>query len=249
MPRDLHHYEDQYQDLPFEADQAYLRRQEVLRILKQELPARILEVGCGTSPIFTDHTEFEKMEIVEPGKLFSETARSLAKESEAPGEILIQEALLEDASLEEKQFDFILLSSLLHEVPTPDMLIKKAASHLTPQGMLLINVPNEHSFHRQLAFRAGLIKSTAQTSSQQKALQQSRIFNRESLRELVNTCGLEVVSNETVIFKPFTHRQMQDLIEHKILTRDQVHVLCSMNNAIDPDYGSEIILIAKKNTP
>ena len=251
MNKDLQKYEEDYKDLPFEADQAYLRRLETLKLLGSYKPARVLEVGCGMKPIFTDFKSFSHMTVVEPAEGFASHARSLAEQHDLAGKVAVKQAFLEGAvlegdELEGGEFDMILLISLLHEVVDPEVFLKKAVSLGQPGARYLLNVPNQMSFHRQLAVKLGLIKEESEISAQQVKLQQNRIFNRQNLTELSESVGLRVLDSYTSIFKPFTHGQMQKLMDHEILTPQQVHAFCSMMSLVDHEAGSEIMLVAEK---
>lgn len=246
MSKDIQTYEQDYNDLPFEADQAYLRRLETLKLLDSCKPARMLEVGCGMKPIFIDFKGFSHMTVVEPAQGFASHARSLAEQHDLAGKVAVKQAFLEGADLEGGGFDMILLVSLLHEVADPEVFLKKAVSLGQSGARYLLNVPNQMSFHRQLAVKLGLIKEESEISAQQVKLQQNRIFNRQNLTELSESVGLRVLDSYTSIFKPFTHEQMQKLIDQEILTQQQVHAFCSMMALVDHEAGSEIMLIAEK---
>lgn len=246
MIKDIQTYEQDYNDLPFEADQAYLRRLETLKLLDSYKPARMLEVGCGMKPIFTDFKGFSHMTVVEPAEGFASHARSLAEQHDLAGKVAVKQAFLEAAGLESDEFDTILLVSLLHEVADPEVFLRKAVSLGQSGARYLLNVPNQMSFHRQLAVKLGLIKEESEISAQQVKLQQNRIFNRQNLTELSESVGLRVLDSYTSIFKPFTHGQMQKLMDQEILTQQQVHAFCSMMSLVDHEAGSEIMLVAEK---
>ena len=246
MSKDIQTYEEDYNDLPFEADQAYLRRLEILKLLNSYKPARMLEVGCGMKPVFTDFKGFSHMTVVEPAQGFAAHARSLAEKHGLAGKVAVKQAFLEGAGLEGGEFDTILLISLLHEVVDPEAFLKKAVSLGQSGARYMLNVPNQMSFHRQLAVKLGLTKEESELSAQQVKLQQNRIFNRQNLTELSESVGLRVLDSYTSIFKPFTHEQMQKLIDQEILTQQQVHAFCSMMALVDHEAGSEIMLIAEK---
>ena len=246
MSKDIQTYEQDYNDLPFEADQAYLRRLETLKLLHSYKPARMLEVGCGMKPVFTDFKGFSHLTVVEPAEGFAAHARLLAEQHDLAGKVAVKQAFLESADLEDGEFDMILLVSLLHEVADPEVFLKKAVSLGQSGARYMLNVPNQMSFHRQLAVKLGLIKEEFEISAQQVKLQQNRIFNRRNLTELSESVGLRVLDSYTSIFKPFTHGQMQKLMDQEILTREQVHVFCSMMPLVDHESGSEIMLVAEK---
>lgn len=186
------------------------------------------------------------MTVVEPAQGFAAHARSLAEKHGLAGKVAVKQAFLEGAGLEGGEFDTILLISLLHEVVDPEAFLKKAVSLGQSGARYMLNVPNQMSFHRQLAVKLGLIKEESELSAQQVKLQQNRIFNRQNLTELSESVGLRVLDSYTIIFKPFTHGQMQKLMDREILTQEQVHAFCSMMSLVDREAGSEIMLVAEK---
>ena len=109
--RDLARYERSYQSASFEPTQAALRKRVVTTQLKLWQARRVLEVGCGMAPIFTDYREFSKLTIVEPGRHFAEHARHLAGTDDR---ILVIQDFLENATgsapLRGQTFDAILVS-------------------------------------------------------------------------------------------------------------------------------------------
>lgn len=243
-PRNITAYESDYNRLPFEPVQAALRRQAILAEIEKFKASRILEIGCGMQPIFESYCGFEAMTIVEPSPLFAENARTLARQN-CSLNITVEQAFLEDVALAPNSFDLIILSSLLHEVKSPEALLRKAISGAHSDTIFLVNVPNETSFHRRFAERLGIIHSTAERSSQQQLLQQQRIFNCASLCDLLTSCGLRVFDTYTIIFKPFTHQQMQAILDHGILSRQQIEILSQMSDLMEPSIGSEIISLAR----
>jgi len=55
-------------------------------------------------------------------------------------------------------------------------------------------------------------------SDTQKILQQPHTFDADSLTDLVHRAGLTVVDRGTIFMKPFTHRQMADMMAAGLLT-------------------------------
>lgn len=61
-------------------------------------------------------------------------------------------------TLLEHDFDFIIISGLLHEVPDPKKLLQSIYKICKQDTLVHINVPNVYSFHRLLAYEMGCIK-------------------------------------------------------------------------------------------
>ena len=209
----------------------------------------ILEVGCGMAPMFKDVDDFRQWTVVEPAAEFFHNAKQVKRDHPLSARIHVVRGFFAEvaASLSPNDFDVILLSGLLHEVPSPhDML--RAAHHLAaPQTLVHGCVPNAHSFHRLLAVEMGLIDSVFQPSNAQQRLQQPRIYDTRSFRRLFRRAGFNILSAGTHVFKPFTHEQMSNLWHAGFLTPQMAEGLAKMSKHC-PALGSEIFINAQKIT-
>jgi hypothetical protein len=106
----------------FEKSLVNFRRKHLLKIFKLYKPKSIVEVGCGTEPIFTWYSDCKKIQIIERSKEFCEAASSelirLRKENDKYKKIDIS---IKNVSFEScynigTQIEFVILSSILHEV-------------------------------------------------------------------------------------------------------------------------------------
>lgn len=107
-----------------------------------------------------------------------------------------------------------------------------------------VNVPNANSLHRLLAKSMGIINSTKDFSENNIRLQTESIFDLESLSELVKKHKFQIIDEGSYFIKPFTHSQMQKIIDEGIISTD---VLDGLYNLLDQYYfGSEIFVEFKK---
>ena len=243
--RDLDRYQSDYAKLPFELQQVRYRKRMTLEILRRYGARRILEVGCGLDPIFTHFTDFESVDIIEPSEAFFRAAEKTGKT--LPGVRLHAGTLETEASrLIGRDFDFILMSSLLHEVERPRELLLLARSLCTDCTILHLVVPNARSLHRLLALEMGLIDSIFARSANQETLQQHGTYDVEGLTELVRSCDLSVVESGSFFVKPFTHAQMAELMASGFLTTRMLDGLYRLTKYL-PEFGSEIYVNATPN--
>ena len=107
-----------------------------------------------------------------------------------------------------------------------------------------VNVPNARSLHRLLAVSMGLIGAPTDTSNTQRTMQQRATYDRESLRTELECAGFMVQDEGSLFVKPFTHAQMQQLVDQHFLTPA---ILDGLDRLIDylPEFGSEIWVNAK----
>ncbi len=235
--RDLVEYAARYQELPFEPLQAAYRRRRVLARIAVHRPTRLLEVGCGEVPLFLDLPGQETV-VVEPTAVFAETARRLA--DSRPG-VSVVEALLEDTPAEALggPFEMVVVSGLLHEVPDPQHLLQAVHRTCRPGGVVHVNVPSAGSLHRLLAVAMGLIPDPATESDTQRLLQQRHVYDAGGLDREMVAAGFRVRERGSILVKPFTHAQMQRLVDDGFLTPQVLDGLDRLTELL-PELGSEI---------
>jgi 2-polyprenyl-3-methyl-5-hydroxy-6-metoxy-1,4-benzoquinol methylase len=241
--RDLDAYQREYGNLPFEESQARYRKRRIIESIAKYRPRSILEVGCGLDPLFNHYRGYERCTIVEPGDEFVRNARECARALEG---ITIVHGSLERnvAILSATPYDFVVLSSLLHEIPDSKNLLDATARLCGPGTIVHVNVPNARSIHRLLAVEMGLNQSVYERSQTQQRMQQSQTFDADSLAALVSQSGFEIVEQGTFFIKPFTHAQMASLQTSGMLTEPMLEGLYKLSKHF-PENGSEIFMDLK----
>ncbi len=243
--RDLTRYADAYDGLPFEGLQVEYRRRAVLERLAALGGQRILEVGCGREPLSLHAADFRAWTIVEPAEAFAAQAMQLtAGDPRVRVVTATIEAAVDASTFGAGDFDIIVLSSLLHEVPDPASVLEGVRALCTAGTQIHCNVPNAGSFHRELAVAMGLIPAVTALSAQQVALQQARIFDAASLDALVMAAGFRPVARGGYLLKPFTHAQMQALVDGGTIDRAMLDGLYHLGKKF-PALASEIFVDAE----
>jgi SAM-dependent methyltransferase len=223
----------------FERALVAIRRRQVIASLQRHPHQRVLEVGCGLEPLFAYWSGFRHLTVVEPSPEFVAQARTRAA-GRADVEII-------DGFLEEQAatlaavapLDFVVVSSLLHEVPDPERLLRTLHRLAGPATVLHFNVPNVYSFHRLLALEMGLITDLFEQSETEKRFQRTTRFDRAKLEGLLAGAGFELLRFGTYFIKPFAHAQMERLIDDKILPPEALVGLERMATHL-PDMGAEM---------
>jgi SAM-dependent methyltransferase len=235
--RDLADYTVRYRSLPFEPLQARYRRRRVLARVAAHAPRRLAEIGCGELPLFLDLPGVEAV-VIEPTAAFAASARRLA---EGRSGVTVVEDYAERVAAGSVggQVDMVVVSGLLHEVPDPQRVLAAARALCRPGGVVHVNVPSSRSFHRLLAVAMGLIPDPAAESANQRALQQQRIYDPASLERELAAAGLTVRERGSILVKPFTHAQMQRLVDDRFLTPELLDGLDRLAEVL-PELGSEI---------
>lgn len=230
-------YVKQYTGSEFEPVLVAVRRREVLAAISRHPHRRLLEIGCGIEPLFPYVTDAERYLVVEPVPGFADRARALA--GERP--VQVETAYLGDVLEAARTFapDFIVASSLLHEVPDAAVLLQEIRSVCTAETIVHLNVPNMQSFHRLLAVEMGLIDSPFSRSALEERFGRHSQFDRESLEHLLNAEGFTVLHGRSWFIKPFTSAQMQRMLDNGIIDRRVIEGLERMTRHL-PDMGCEI---------
>lgn len=116
------------------------------------------------------------------------------------------------------------------------------------EAVVHINVPNEYSLHRLLAYKAGYIKQTSEKSERNIVLQQTSVFNLQTLKDVIckSIAGAEILDQGSYFVKPFTHGQMEKMLGSGIIDERVLDGLYELIEYI-PEFGSEIFVNYKIN--
>ena len=244
MARDIDDYTREYLRLPFEPIQAHYRRRLVLAEIARHRPRRLLEIGCGQLPLFVDLPGVEAT-VIEPSPAFSARARELAMNRL---DVQIVQGYAEDyqpmQGPDSAGFDMIILSCLLHEVDDAQRLLASVRRLCSAHTVVHVNVPNARSLHRLLAVAMGLIPAPGAMSGTQQTMQQRGIYDADSLRAELERAGFTLADAGSLFVKPFTHTQMQQLVDQGFMTPALLDGLERLVEQL-PDLGSELWANAK----
>jgi len=243
--RDLGGYARTYQALPFEPVAAQVRRRTVLGRVAHWAPRRLLEVGCGDAPLFTDLPGIDVV-VVEPADAFCAAARSAAR---GRAGVAVHQALVEDVGTDDLggPFDLVVVSSLLHEVADPRSVLRRSAALCIPGGIVHVNVPSATSLHRRLGAAMGLIAAAGDVTPTGEALEQHGVFDASTLASLVRDCGLQVEAHGGLLVKPFSHEQMAAAVAAGVIDAEVIDGLDRWA-ALEPDLASEVWLDARRGS-
>jgi SAM-dependent methyltransferase len=250
---DIKDYSEKYlkehgKALSFERVLAEARKTQVLSSLNRYKHEHVLEVGCGLAPLFL-YCDYGSYTIVEPGDRFVQRAKELAA---GKGNIGIIHGYMEESCEKLCElghgFDFIILSSLLHEVPFPNKLLQSVYQVCSSDTVVHINVPNVYSFHRLLAYEMGYIASIFEKSETEAKFQRHTRFDKQLLCEMVEENGFRILSYGTYFIKPFTNQQMEAIMAQNIVDKDIIKGLERMVRYM-PDLGSEMYVEVKRDIP
>ncbi len=245
--RDVNTYSEKYVVPSFEQYKVYYRRKMLLEIIDKYNPKHILEIGCGSEPLFL-YVKDRHFTIVEPAQDFVKNAlNQVENHGEEQRVTCIQGFFEEKTSDLLGKYDMIICASLLHEVEEPVKLIKAITSICNKDTVVHISVPNANSIHRLLGKEMGILNNVHDKSQNNVAFQQNSVFDSDSLIKLVETNGLKVIESGSFFLKPFSHNQMYALMNSGILNRDVLDGLYNLGKHL-PEYGSEIYINGRAKT-
>lgn len=249
--RDIEDYAQQYKKTDFETEyQVKYRRKKVLELMAKYPHDNFLEIGCGLEPLAAFLDDFSKCTIVEPSNEFAANAKKFGLSLN--GKLRVEQGLFEDVvpKLVKENFNYIVCSSLLHEVEQPKKLLSAIftlSSVQSGEAVIHINVPNAKSFHRLLAMESGLIPNIKAVSHSNVLFQQNTIYDMDMLVATIMGCAgkcgknIEVLEKGSYFLKPFTHRQMKLCLNIGILDEKIIDGLDRMTKYMS-ELGSEIFV-------
>ena len=244
MKKDINKYWDDYRNMySFEEVLKIYREKKALEFIHKKKPNRILEIGCGFTPIFLNYHDFDQCTIVEPGlKAFN----NALEKSSANSKIECINDYFENVyeKLKINDYDFIVSTGVLHETPTPIEFLKTIQKLSNRETEVYINVPNAQSLHRVIAKEMGLINTVYERSERNIVLKQNAIFDRNSLLALVKKAlpSANVKDCKSFFIKPFTHEQMMKCIDESIFDETIFEGLYKASNYY-PDSGCELYCV------
>ncbi len=147
--------------------------------------------------------------------------------------------------LNNKEFDFILISGLIHELINPDILMRAVKKICTSKTIVHINVPNTHSFHNLWAKEAGIIKNLEDLSLTAKQYQRNHVYCLKTLKEYCISHGFEIIDEGSYFIKIFNNAKMLECLNNKILDDNLINALNSLIKYF-PENGSEIYVNLQK---
>ena len=107
-----------------------------------------------------------------------------------------------------------------------------------------ISAPNNTSFHLVYAQQAGIIKQLGNVSDYSQKMQRLRTYHMQSLEQLVQKAGFNVIEKGPFFFKFFNQAKMEKCVKDGLLTDDLLKALNDMARVL-PEYAAAILLNAK----
>jgi len=166
----------------------------------------ILELGCADglmTEMFVKY--FDRVVAVDGASKYCEEVKCKISHTN----LTVICSLFEDLKLDEK-FDTIIVAHILEHVRDPVLLIKTAKKWLKDDGVILINVPNANSLHRQAGVKMGLLNRCDGLNDLDKKLGHRRVYTPNTLRKDIESAELTIKKMGGVFLKPLTNSQIDN---------------------------------------
>lgn len=209
-----------------------LRYKEISKYFKGE---SCLELGCsdgeGTKALLA---KFKKIVAVDG----SERSIKRAKEFIKSRKVSFVVSLFEELDLDEK-FDTVILAHILEHVDNPQIVLEAAKKYVKAGGVIIVDVPNAFSIHRQAGALMKMIKEEHSLNEADLSIGHQRVYDWKLFKDEVKKAGLKIIAEGGLFLKPFSNAQMAKMLDEK-----GIKAFNELGKR-HPDIASEIYLICK----
>ena len=136
--------------------------------------------------------------------------------------------------------DLIFLIDILEHLHDPLLMLNKVKNYMTPEGYVVIIVPNANSIHRQIGKEMGFISTIYDLNERDHEVGHQRYFDFNSLGELLAKSGLEIVNKSGILLKFLPNKEMENL------SNEYCDALFEVGRNL-PEYCGEIFWVCKLN--
>jgi len=201
---------------------------------------RGLELGCSDG-YMTEMlaSRLETLDVVDGSQTF------LAKASQRKLEnVKFTYSLFEEFNTEQR-YDYVFASYILEHVRDPVAVMQMAHSVLTPNGLIMIVVPNARALSRQLALHMGLMEDLKDLTENDRNHGHRRVYDRVFLNRDIEAAGFENISQGSIMLKILADFQLDELFEKGMLREQHIDGLYRMGLEY-PDLGGSLFSICRK---
>jgi len=193
-----------------------------------------LELGCsdgeGTKILIKS---FKHILAVDGSSKFIKIAKNEIKSNKV--KFLVSN--FENLEIKEK-FDTIVLAHILEHVDNPVQILKIAKRFLSNDGVIIVDVPNAYSLHRQVGLAMGMIRDEHDLNDADKSIGHKRVYDMDLLSKDIQKSGLKIKKTGGVFLKPLSNSQME-----RIINKKSIEAFNTVGVKY-PDIAAEIFIIA-----
>lgn len=181
----------------------YLAHYKVKSCLEHARGTSLLDIACGDGLMtesFAKH--FQRVVGVDASGKHLSVARERVSQAE------FHECLIEELDIKER-FDSVFMLDLLEHVVDPIVVLKKAASFLANDGIMVVHVPNAQAINRRLAVLMGTLESCEELSPFDLQIAgHRRAYSMKTLRADIEQAGLHILHTGGIFYKILSTPQM-----------------------------------------
>ena len=145
----------------------------------------------------------------------------------------------ENVKLTEK-YDTVVLAHILEHVDDPQAVLANAKKYVKPGGVMIIDVPNGLSLHRQVGVKMGLLRKPTELNDADYSIGHKRVYTPLTFKNEIIQAGLKVKKFGGVFIKILSNAQTE-----KVFNDAQLSALLAIGEDY-PEIAAEIYIIAKK---
>jgi len=187
----------------------FLAEYKVKSCLENKRGMRLLDIACGDglmTEMFSHH--FERVVGVDANGSHLEEAKKRLLLAD------FHECLIEELALDET-FDTVTMLDLLEHVMDPVSVLKKAASFLAEDGVLIVHVPNAYAINRRLAVLMGTLEYCEELSPFDLQIAgHRRSYSMATLCRDIALAGLKVAGTGGIFYKILSTPQMDWFLQN-----------------------------------
>lgn len=177
--------------------------------------------------------KFEKVTVVDGSK---DAIKSIKERYPTPNLTAVN-SYFEDMDLGDTRFDTILMAHILEHVDDPIVVLKQAMKFLTPNGVMVVDVPNGNSLHRQIGVKLGMISKTTDLNDADISIGHQRVYTPDTFKRDIEAAGLKIKQYGGMFIKTLSNSQME-----KVYNEGQLEALFTIGED-NPDISAEIYVI------
>jgi len=137
-----------------------------------------------------------------------------------------------------RTFDTVVLAHILEHVDDPQAVLAVARRHLAPGGVMIIDVPNGMSLHRQIGAEMGLLSAVTDLHEGDLSIGHRRVYTPDTFRSEVERGGLAIDHFGGVFIKVLSNAQTQ-----ATFSDDQLRALLTVGERY-PEIAAEMYVVA-----
>lgn len=158
------------------------------------------------------------------------------------GRVRVHQAFFEDFTPSTLYRQVFLVHGLEH-LDDPESVLRKAATWLEKDGVILIAVPNAHALSRLLAVEMGIVDSPESVTEGERLHGHRITFTEETLRAVVERAGLQIIEQGGVILKTLANFQFDLALDQQIIDESYISA-CDALSLQFPKFSSSLFVVA-----